>query len=288
MPPYMSWSVLCLGILVMSVCRVSLRLALLFQYMIAWTSGEAYIQGPQPPAAQSRRRRKSTARIDDKPHVNDVRYRFHNVQGMSDRRFRGLYLERARATCDVLAVAEANWSTDEEARAWCADWTRSSGVEWALGRAQARGMGIFFADSLGDVAAKVLWQDDLEGRGLAVQATIHGRTTVIVAFHADVTGGDDVQERSYTRLLQHVPVVRDAEYIWMVDANNVVDPRVDSWQSDDRPPAQTHAGGVRGLCGCLSAWGWLVDAYRHLHPDGRDCTHRQHVGATPQRSDYYV
>ena len=77
----------------------------------------------------------------------------------------------------------------------------------AVGRTTARGVGLFFADSLGDVAAKVLWRDDEDGRGLAVLATIHGRTTVVVVFHADVTGGDDAQERSYERLRRHVPVV---------------------------------------------------------------------------------
>ena len=88
-------------------------------------------------------------------------------------------------------------------------------------------MGIFFADALGEVHAKVLWRDEVEGRGLAVQATIHGRTTVIVAFHADVTGGDGVQERSYERLRRNVPMVADAEYVWLLDANNILSPHED-------------------------------------------------------------
>ena len=268
------------------VCScVSRRLALLLRRLITWTSGEAYHPGPRRVQRLRRAGRSATASAADS-HVNDVRFRFHNVQGLADRRFRGLYLERARATCDVLAVAEANWGSDAEARKWCSDWSRSSGAYWCVGRATARGMGIFFADSLGDVQAKVLWRDDVDGRGLAVQAVIHGRTTVIVAFHADVTGGDAVQEQSYDRLRRNVPVVADAEYVWLLDANNVLCERQDGSRSDGVQHEQTHPGGVRGLQSCLSAWGGLVDAYRHLHPDAREFTHMQTVGASGARAAY--
>ena len=147
-------------------------------------------------------------------------------------------------------------------------------------------MGIFFADALGEVHAKVLWRDEVEGRGLAVQATIHGRTTVIVAFHADVTGGDGVQERSYERLRRNIPMVADAEYVWLLDANNILSPHEDGSRSDGVADTQTHAGGVRGLQSCLTEWGGLVDAYRHLHPDLREFTHMQTVGATDERAAY--
>ena len=274
--------------MVVSVRLVSFRLALLFRRMIAWTSGEAYIPGPHMSPSRTRRKHGGGNSIKNKRHVNDVRFRFHNTQGLGDRRFRQLYLERARMTCEVLGVVETNWSTDDEARAWCSDWSRGSGSFWALGKDPARGVGLFFADSLGDVAAKVLWRDDVEGRALAVQATLHGRTTVIVVFHADVTGGDAAQAASYARLLQHVPVVRDAEYVWMVDANNVTCPSVDGERSDGHAVVQTHPEGVRGLQACLSAWGGLADAYRQMHPRERSFTHRQHIGATEHRSDYYV
>ena len=272
---------------VATIDRTSRRLALLLRQLITWTSGEAYVPGPR----QRLRRAGATgagatgcAQAD--VHVNDVRYRFHNVHGMADARFRGLYLERARATCEVLGVVETNWATDAEATRWSSDWSRSSGVWWSLGRTTARGVGLFFADSLGDVAAKVLWRDDEDGRGLAVQATIHGRTTVVVVFHADVTGGDDAQERSYERLRRHVPVVAGAEYIWMLDANNITCTNKDGVRSDGVADVQTHPCGVRGLQGCLSDWGGLMDAYRHVHADGREYTHSQTVGATESRGAY--
>ena len=59
--------------------RLSRRLRMLLARLITWTSGEAYVPGP-------------VDRKPYKPHVNDVRYRFHNVQGLNDKRFREYYL----------------------------------------------------------------------------------------------------------------------------------------------------------------------------------------------------
>ena len=63
-------------------------------------------------------------------HFGDVRYRFHNVRGLSERAFRQYYLGRARATCDVLALAKTNCPSEEEAAVWGRDWRASAGGFW--------------------------------------------------------------------------------------------------------------------------------------------------------------
>ena len=88
-------------------------------------------------------------------------------------------------------------------------------------------MGILFANSLGEINAHTLWKDEEDGRAIAVRCTIRGRDTVIIAFHANVTGGDVEQEKSYLRLKENIPVIPDADYIWMLDANNVLDEEKD-------------------------------------------------------------
>ena len=96
------------------------RLRTLLKKLIKWTSGEAYIPGHTNNNTSTHKqkrvnnRRRHKTKKDLKAHEGDVIYRFHNVQGLGDKRFRPLYLERARATCDVLAIAEANWSSETQ------------------------------------------------------------------------------------------------------------------------------------------------------------------------------
>ena len=83
------------------------------------------------------------------------------------------------------------------------------GVVWASGPPatadnqhgfKGRGIGIFFADCLGEVAEqceKII--RDPEGRFLAVSFTLHGRPTLVVAYHAD-NQSDTQQEAFYKRL----------------------------------------------------------------------------------------
>ena len=107
--------------------HLSQRLRTLLHSLISRTSGEAEHPGPveQHNNNQRQNHRKRHHQTDKTkaakaalraPHEGDVTYRFHNVQGLADHRFRPLYLERARSNCDVLAIAEANWSTDKEAQ----------------------------------------------------------------------------------------------------------------------------------------------------------------------------
>ena len=144
-------------------------------------------------------------------------------------------------------------------------------------------MALLFADSLGDVQAQLLWRDP-HGRGLAVRACIHQRPTIIIAFHADNKAADgqsaDVrQAESYKRLMAAIPHDRTYQYIWMLDANNFVIPRLDytRWSAHGTtiPPDDTrHPLGVSAMNTCLMHWGGLRDAFRALHPGAVAYTRR--------------
>ena len=75
------------------------RLRALLKELIQWTSGEAYKPGhtnnntntEKPKRMNNRRRHKIK---DCKAHEGDDIHRFHNVQGLGDKRFRPLYLDR--------------------------------------------------------------------------------------------------------------------------------------------------------------------------------------------------
>ena len=246
--------------------RVSRRLRMLLAKWIAWTSGEAYMPGPT-----------AKARKPYKPHVNDVRYRFHNVQGLNDKRFREYYLRTASQHCEVLALAETNCSDDATSATWERDWPRNGGTFWAHSHKKglaARGMAILLSAKLGNTNAKEIWRDPL-GRGLAIRADIHTVPTVIVAFHAD-TGAEKDHVNSYHVLRDCVPKLQGHDYIWLLDANNVVDPTLDAARSDRRPVAQEHSLGVEALGQCAAKWGEgdspLQDAFRLLYPSLREYT----------------
>ncbi len=126
------------------VKKVSRRLTTLIKRMITWTSGEAYVPGPQNPPY--------------KPHVNDVRFRFHNVQGLTDKKFRPYYLSVARSNCEVLALAETNCPDDATAHVWAKDWQGSGGAFWATAPHKCRGMAILLSSTLGATGAHVVWK----------------------------------------------------------------------------------------------------------------------------------
>jgi ribonuclease HI len=248
---------------------ISTRLRTLMRKWICWLSGEAYIPGPT-----------HTPRKPYKPHVNDVRYRFHNVQGLNDSRFREYYLRTASQHCEVLALAETNCPGDAESATWEKDWPRNGGTFWAHSHHHptrgptARGMAILLSARLGHTDASVIWRDPL-GRGLAIRANIHTVPTVIVAFHAD-TGAERQHAHSYHVLYECVPKLPNHDYVWLLDANNVADPTLDSERSDRAPNSQEHPLGVDALHECACKWGEdgdpLQDAFRLLYPSLREYT----------------
>ena len=216
-------------------------------------------------------------------HVNDVRFRFHNVHGLRDKRFREYYLHKARASCEVLALAETNCYSEEEGAQWSREWMGTAGCFWAPSPppvdehsgGTCRGMAILFARSLGEIHAKVVWKD-VGGRGLAVQACIHGRPTIIIATHADCDS-DSAQVESYQRACEGVPFKPGHDYVWMLDANNIVDVGLDGRNSTGQPAKNSCPRGVVAMHACTTKWGWLQDAYRSKAPHGTEYTHKQVV-----------
>ena len=143
-----------------------------------------------------------SGRKESKPSYQAVvKYRFHNVQGLSDDNFRAYYLSQAREECDVLVLAETNCnSTQDEAR-WAQDWKGRSAVFWAsaLGAApdrggSHRGMAIMVANSVPLTEAHVVFADP-GGRGIALRCKVHDRPTLIVGLHAD--GKSDTEQKLY-------------------------------------------------------------------------------------------
>ena len=140
---------------------ISTNLARTLRNWIAWTSGEAYHPGPPPARQPTRKRRPKTQRQPVTAHVGDVSYRFHNVQGLSDKKFRDYYLAEARRQCDVLALAETNCDSDEDAREWSKGWKKASQAFWSLAPPRDgkrggshRGVAILLADTLGKTDAR--------------------------------------------------------------------------------------------------------------------------------------
>ena len=292
------WILHTTGALLLAVIRI---LAL----WAAWTAGEALHPGPAPKPPTRRHNRRSA-------YINDVRYRFHNVHGLRDRAFRTYYLRRARETCEILALAETNCSSEAEGTEWGRDWPKSAAQFWVPTPTSAppsdpttqphpagpshgntaRGMALLFADSLGDVHATEIWRDP-QGRGLAVRACIHQQRTIIVAFHADNKAtdireadgrrtrlsADACQAASFRRLMDAVPFDHTCQYVFMLDANNFVVPRLDysKWSVHSAPaaPAEArHPEGVRAMHECITRWGGLRDAFRTLHPGAVAYTRR--------------
>jgi hypothetical protein len=106
-------------------------------------------------------RRRGTRKLMQQQHVNDTRIGFLNARGMGDRTFRQYLLAQYRRRFHILALAETWCPGRNEEREWAKDWKKSGGVVWASGPPatadnqhgfKGRGIGIFFADCLGEVA----------------------------------------------------------------------------------------------------------------------------------------
>ena len=264
--------------------RISRRLATLLRRWVTWTSGEAYNPGP------SRSTRARDPRRPYKPHVCDVRFRFHNVQSLGDAAFRRYYLRTARLHSEVLALAEVN-CTEEDAAVWFKDWPNSGGAFYAptpikpAKGSSCRGMAILLASSLGATNASCVWRDP-SGRGIAVRADIHTIPTVIVAFHADCDS-DAAQAASYERIRDSLPPFPNHNFVWMLDANNVSDVTLDSCGSTSGQATNPQPRGVAAMESCARLWGEtdrpLRDAFRALYPSLREFTRAR--GTTHRRID---
>ena len=244
---------------------------------IAWTSGEAYHPGPLPARKQQTKSPKSPRRRSTAAHVGDVAYRFHNVQGLSDRKFRDYYLAEARRQCDVLALAETNCGTEEEAREWSRGWKKASHTFWSLAPSREgkrggshRGMAILLADTLGKTDAREIYNDP-QGRVLAVSACIHNRPTIIVAYHAE-THSDDEQRDGFLALKAALPHDPTCDYIWLMDRNNVPDETLDYKSAKGEPNSTQRPLGIAAMHDCTTHWGGMRDAYRALYPRRRQFT----------------
>ena len=218
--------------------------------------------------------------------VNDLKIGVQNVQGWNDPKFRRYMLHQYRRRYKIFAALETWCPGTEEEREWAKDWKGSGGVFWASGPAKSannpngykgRGVAIFYASELGDVqeTGQVICRDP-NGRFLAVKSTIHGRSTVVIAAHAD-NDTDEEQANFYDRLNESLPEYEpDTDYHFLLDANNVED-----WDRDHRPGAGRAAGPQTRTHG-LAAMRILlerhreVDNFRHIHPRVEEYT-RNHT-----------
>ena len=275
---------------------ISIRLRTLMRKWICWLNGEAYIPGPvRNRSSKNMHGSSKDPRPLYKPHVNDVRYRFHNVQSIREKIFRRQYLQTARLHCEVLGLAEVNCSDADEMESWAKDWPASGGVYYSTSHYQpnrgssARGVAIFLASSLGKTNASCIWRDPL-GRGIAIRADIHTRPTVIVLFHADCDS-DSGQAASYDSLRENVPLIKECDYVWMLDANNVVDVSRDAHNDRGRDTTEGMTRGVTSMLSCAAKWGGesghLTDAFRQLYPERREFTRSasRHGAVTRRRID---
>ena len=152
-----------------------------------------------------------------------IRFRFHNVAGLSDPKFRKSYLHQARASTDILVVAETNCNlatTPISERTWGQDWVNGGpGPFWASAtnpslKTKGRGMAIFFSNNTPVEAARLTYPRPKQvacGRIIVVTARLYGQPTHIIGFHADCA--DDRQlHNSLKRLalvISDLPVAHD-------------------------------------------------------------------------------
>ena len=214
--------------------------------------------------------------------------RFHNVRGMSDSAFRALYLTEQRKYCDILLCAETNCPTPLDERSWGQDWPRGRGsfTAWSSASpyANCRGMAMFVSDSVDFKNPRVIvgrrpgYPDDPDvapdptGRIIAVHATVAGRTTNIIGFHADNQNdpsrhisADENQVRSLLRLKEVVASMPPADdTILLTDANHPANPTLDQWRADG-PTRQPYPRGSLAMATLTRDLG-LSDAFRSLHP----------------------
>jgi len=158
---------------------------------------------PLPEREQTQRIPHALAKNGKGKPQDKIRFRFHNIQGMSEPKFRSSYLHQARESTDILVLAETNCNVAANniaERQWSEDWVNSGpGPFWAFATnpslsTKCRGMAIFFSNSIPVEAARLAYptpQHTACGRIIVVTARLYGRPTHIIGFHADCT--DDSQ-----------------------------------------------------------------------------------------------
>ena len=257
------------------ILRESLAIKILRKKRIVWTSGEAYIPGPPQRSVYLQRNAKSSTY--NIKHLHDLRIRFHNVQGLADSAFRSYYLHKARRSCDILVLAETNCIEDKDEIWWRKDWKAGAGTFWArapkpstVKGSTCRGMAILFSNKLGKIDATCIWNDP-EGRGIAVKANIYGKDFVIIGFHADNTS-DVQQAKSFKKVQEAIQVDPNMNYIWCMDANNVVNPGLDSKRTGIARTWQDRPKGVRQMLDSARDIGGMRDAFRTLFPNKKEYT----------------
>ena len=209
-----------------------------------------------------------------KKHVGDVRLRFHNVRGMHDHRFRQYYLGQARRACDVLVLAETGCHTGTLETEWAADWKQSGGEFWASTPARVpparghsgRGMAILLAQGVAKDAR--LLAKDAGGRFIAVALTISDTRMVVVGVHAekpiDAIAGTVDQQRAalFERVRSEVPLLPGYEYIFAMDANNVVDDSMDFWHYQGGSNEAVFPLAIAAMEDTLAHFGAACDVFR--------------------------
>ena len=223
-------------------------------------------------------------------YMQEVRFRFHNVCGMrSDRSAREAYLRAGGDVCDVLVLAETNCVGGEQVeRQWGRAWPNGYEALWASdtqGRV-ARGMAVFISKRLPQADPRLALTDP-EGRFIAIWLTIFGRRTLIVGSHAD-NASDADQAAFYERLRAGLPTPpADTDVIWLGDMNNVEDRGVDYTCAQPLPRRldPTRPLGIASMRAVSHTLGGLSDAFRTLHPSGREYTHRAPQAGSRARLD---
>ena len=160
---------------------------------------------------------------------------------------------------------------------------------WGADAAAHRGVALAISNRLGATSVETVYQDtgtgEHTGRTLIVNLTIHETTKLTVILSYAPSGGRDQDREDYfrriTRYLPHGDGSR--RVIWMGDFNFVECPHLDA------DGTQGPAGGTGGparremldafarACGVLSGphGGGMHDAYRTVHPEGRETTHEK-------------
>ena len=256
---------------------------------ITWVSGEAYVPGPAAP----------------RRHIGDLSLRFHNIQGMSDPRFRDFYLAQARRSCDVLLLAQTGCHGEAMQREYARAWRGGSAVLWASGPPRrpdqrghsGRGMAALFSSTVDTTSLKLVAADP-GGRYMAFSLVVAGCPHVFVVAHVagspgavgDAVSMSDAQQVAFFQHLQFsVPLLPNHRYLFFMDANNVDDDDMDYWHCHGLPNSSPRPLGVAAMHSMLRHFGADRDAFRCLHPHSREYTRSQpphaHVPISKRRLD---
>ena len=231
-----------------------------------------------------------------------VRYTFGNARGLTNNAFRRVYFNAMHRESDIFICAKTGCTSTVEEYRWQRDWPDCSFAAWASsksGGSCARGMAIFISNNIPTTNPKVLHRDP-HGRSIVIQVEIHGRTTVIIGFHADNSAAaakrhglktaDDAQEASILRLRDALgmssdpldtdkwpsQIPREADILFAADCNNVLDSNADYLRVDRTGPdlltPNNFRKGKLALSSLLADLGNLCDAFRHIHPFKRSFT----------------